>query len=116
MLWLKATGKVILTGFFELIVAVVMTLIVCAACGAVILLGWLLFQVVFWIFGDAWFYALGNWFANGGVNVVLWALVGCLGVCLMVLFGVEVKNVKDKMEAEQNAVAESDDELYETGD
>lgn len=117
MLWLKATGKVLGRGVMELLFSIAITAVICGFCGAFVLVVWLLFQALFWAFGDAWFYAIGDWLANGGVEVVLWVLVGGMVICLLALIGVEIKRVKDKLEKEeQDALVESSEELYAEGD
>lgn len=116
MVWIKAIGKVLWSGVMELLFAIAITAVICGFCGAFVLVIWLLFQLAFWLFGDAWFYAIGNWLANGGIDVILWGMVGGLGLCVLSLIGVEVKRVKEKLEEEQDDLVESDMELPEEGD
>ena len=108
-LWLEATGIVVGKGVAELLVGIVLSVILVAGVCAVCLLIWLLFQAIFWIFGDGWFIALGDWFANGGVNTVLIGLAVCAIGCLLVLVGVEIRDMKKKLEKGD----EEDEELVD---
>lgn len=109
-LWLKATGKVLGRGLLELLFGVILTAIIVAVCVVIYLALQLAFQFLFWIFGDAWFTAIGNWFNAGGYLTFLWWMLGGTGLCVLILIGLEIRDTKIKMEEEAK---EEDEDLAE---